>query len=73
MIYPREARSAVIGPHTTRKLSPGEHRTIERLRHEADMLGEPHTVAACDRALAGWADDADDCLLDALSLHGSYS
>lgn len=72
-MYPREARSAVIGPHTTRKLSIGEHRTIERLRREADMLGEPYTVAACERALAGWAEDADDCLLEALALQGRYS
>lgn len=73
MTYPREARGAVIGPHTTRKLTIGEHRTIERLRREADMLGEPHTSAACERALAGWAEDAEDCLLEALALQGSYS
>jgi hypothetical protein len=63
----------VIGPHTTRRLTIGEHRTIERLRHEADMRGEPETVAACERALAGWADDAEDCLLEALALQGRYS
>lgn len=73
MKYPRETRRAVIGPHTRRKLTTGEHRTIERLRHEADMLGEPATVAACERALAGWADDADDCLHEALALQGRYS
>lgn len=73
VIYPREARRAVIGPHTTRRLSIGEHRTIERLRREADMLGEPQTVAACERALAGWAEDADDCLHEALALQGHYS
>jgi hypothetical protein len=71
--YPREARKAVIGPFTRRKLSSGEHRTIERLRREADSLGEPGTVAACERALAGWAEDADDCLLEALALQGHYS
>jgi hypothetical protein len=67
------ARPADIGPHTTRKLSTGEQRTIERLRREADLLGEPHTVAACERALAGWADDADACLHEALALQGHYS
>lgn len=72
-MYPREARKAVIGPHTRRKLTAGEHRTIERLRRAADMLGEPYTVAACERALAGWADDADDCLHEALALQGRYS
>ena len=72
-MYPREARAAVIGPHTTRRLTIGEHRTIERLRREADMLGEPETVAACERALAGWADDAEDCLHEALELQGRYS
>lgn len=73
MMFPREARKAVIGPHTTRKLTLGEHRTIEQLRREADMLGEPELAARCDRALAGWADDADDCLLEALALRGGYS
>ena len=74
MSWPREARVAVIGPHTTRKLTIGEHRTIELLRREADMLGEPHTVAACERALlGGWADEAEDCLHEALALHGRYS
>lgn len=73
MMYPREARKTVIGPHTRRKLTVGEHRTIERLRRVADMLGEPETVAACERALAGWADDADDCLVEALALQGRYS
>lgn len=72
-MYPREARKAVIGPHTTRKLTLGEHRTIERLRREADLLGEPETVAACERALAGWAEDADECLHEALALQGRYS
>lgn len=62
-----------IGPHTTRKLTLGEHRTIERLRRAADLLGETHIVADCERALAGWADAADDCLLEALALQGRYS
>lgn len=73
MIWPREARAAVIGPHTTRKLTLGEHRTIERLRREAEQLGEPGLAAACERALAGWADEAEDCLLEALALQGRYS
>jgi hypothetical protein len=62
-----------MGPHTTRKLTIGEHRTIERLRREAELLGEPQTVAECERALAGWAEAADDSLLEALALHGRYS
>jgi hypothetical protein len=72
MLYVRDTRRAVIGPHTTRKLTVGEHRTIERLRREADTLGDPELVAACERALAGWADDGDDCLHEALALHGRY-
>jgi len=67
-MYPREARKAVIGPHTTRKLTTGEHRTLERLRREVDLLGEPETVVACERALVGWAEDADDCLQEAHAL-----
>jgi len=59
-----------MGPHTTRKLTAGEERTLIELKRDAELLGDPHVAAACERGLAGWADDADFALGFALELHG---
>ena len=56
--------------YTARRLSAGEQRTIERLRREAEQLGDRDLAAGCERALAGSANDAEDALAAALELHG---
>jgi hypothetical protein len=57
-------------PSTTRALTPGEQRTVERLRRNADQLGDAFIAAQCERALAGDGEAAEMCLEWWLELEG---
>lgn len=60
-------------PYTARALTPGEQRTVERLRRDADLLGDAFIAGQCERALAGDGTAAELCLEWALELAGDLS